>query len=75
MIGVVICLNKSSHCLDKYHLLKKEWLDKVSVRVSGDIAKGIISILLRMLSDLLDYVETEDETRLTLDHFKKISWN
>ena len=57
--------------MDKYQLLKKKWLDKVALKVSGDEAKEIINILLRMLSDLFDYVETEDEMRLTLKHFKR----
>ena len=71
MMGAVTCLKNSRRQLDKYHLLKKEWLDKVALKVSGDKAKDIINILLRMLSDLFDYVETEDAVRLTLNHFKR----
>ena len=71
MIGAVTCLNKSRHRLDKYHLLKKEWLDKVSLKVSGEEATTIIDILLGMLTDLFDYVETEDEMKLTIKHFKR----
>ena len=71
MIGSVTCLKRSTNRLDKYHLLKKEWLDKVSVKVSGEEAKSIIDILLRILIDLFGYVETEDETRLTLNHVKR----
>ena len=71
MIGFVICLNKSSHCLDKYHLLKKEWLDNVSLKVSGHEATTMINILLNMLMVMSDYIETADEMKLTLKYFKR----
>ena len=46
-------------------------MDKVSLKVSGEEATTIIDILLGMLTDLFDYVETEDEMKLTIKHFKR----
>ena len=46
------------------------WIDKIALKVSGDEAKEVIDIYLRMLSDLFDYVEADDEIRLTLNYFK-----
>ena len=71
MMEHVPCMYNSRHRLDKYHLLTKEWLDKVALKVSGEEAKTIIKILLNMLSDLFVYVETEAEMNLTLNHFKR----
>ena len=71
MMEHVPCMYHSRHRLDKFHLLTKEWLDKVAMKVSGDDAKTIIQILLNMLTDIFEYVETEAEMNLTLNHFKR----
>ena len=41
------------------------------MKVSGEEVKSIIDILLRMLIDLFGYAETNDETRLILNHVKR----
>ena len=57
------CLSKSRHRLDTYHLLNKEWKDKVVLKVSGNEAIKPLDSLLGMFSALFDYVETEDEMK------------
>ena len=39
------CLRRFHNCLDKYHLLTKEWKNTVEGKVNGDEAKEILSIL------------------------------
>ena len=46
-------------------------MNRVSMKISGDEAKAILQIMLNMLSDLFDYVETEAEMYLTLKNFKR----
>ena len=46
-------LEKIKSSFREIPFVKKDWLDKVSVKVSGEEAKGIINILLHMLSDFL----------------------
>ena len=41
------------------------------LKIPGDEAKAILQILLIMLIDPFDYVETEAEMHLTLKHFKR----
>ena len=59
----VSCITKSHHRLDKVHLLDKEWKD------DGDFPKNIIGILLLMLGDMFNYVETKEEMTCGLNHF------
>ena len=46
-------------------------MDRISLKIWGDEAKAILQILLNVLSDLFDYVETEAEMHLILKHFKR----
>ena len=70
MIDSVSSMKKSHHRLDKYHLLNKEWKDKVSNKVTGDKEKKIISTYFAMLGNIFDYVESEEEMTCSVNHFQ-----
>ena len=67
----VPCLSKSRNRLDTYHLLHKEWKDKVVFKVSGNEEKQILDNLLGMISALFDYVEIEDEMKSHIKHYQR----
>ena len=47
------CLKLSCNRLDKYHLLQKEWKDKVECKVNSKEAHAILDNLQSKVSDLL----------------------
>ena len=65
------CLKLSCNRLDKYHLLQKEWKDKVECKVNSKEAHGILNNLKSRVSDLFDYVETVDELNVAVNHYQK----
>ena len=61
MIDNGACMIRSNHRLYKFHLLTKEWLNKVICGVKGDDCITIFNNLLSMLHNFFDYVENEKE--------------
>ena len=65
------CLKRSCNRCDKYHLLLKEWKDKVECKVNSKEAHAILNNLQSKVPDLFDYVETVDELNIVVKHYHK----
>ena len=71
MMDSSYCLKRSCNRLDKYHLLTKEWKDKVECKVNSKEAHAILNILQSKMSYLFDYVETVVELNIAVKHYHK----
>ena len=71
MLWKIPYMHTSRHHLDIHHWLKKEWMDRATLKVTWKEITTIIGIVLNTVIDMFDYAEAEDEMNIIIKCFKR----